>query len=246
MKGGFVDRILTTNFDPLIARAAAMAGIFPAIYDLAAASKFEAGLVAERAVFHLHGQHTGFVQVHTDSDFKDVQEKLRAAVQSCEGQRPWIVVGYSGENDPLVRVLESCSFPYSLFFVTYLDDEPTEAVRDRLLKKPDARPIRGYNADSFFRALTVALGIATPDYLESPFTFLKGMTDRIALIQAASLRAGAGFSRARREQSSTTLFQLSKNPPRSETAAARRRAASGATAAQTTAALGPQSLAPAA
>ncbi len=207
-----------------------MAGIFPAIYDLAAGSKFEAGLVAERAVFHLHGQHTGFVQVHTDSDFEDVKEKLRAAVQSCEGQRPWIVVGYSGENDPLVRVLETCSFPYSLFFVTYLDDEPTAAVRDRLLKKPDARPIRGYNADSFFRSLTVALGIATPDYLETPFTFLKGMTGRIALYEPPVSEPAPDFLAETRAIIDQGYFNFRKTRPDRD-AAARRRAAAGATAA---------------
>ena len=36
MKEGYVDRILTTNFDPLIIRACAMLGLFPAVYDFAA------------------------------------------------------------------------------------------------------------------------------------------------------------------------------------------------------------------
>ena len=33
MKSGYVDRILTTNFDPLAIRACAMLGDFPSIYD---------------------------------------------------------------------------------------------------------------------------------------------------------------------------------------------------------------------
>ena len=34
--GGYVDRVLTTNFDPLISRACALVNSFPAVYDFAA------------------------------------------------------------------------------------------------------------------------------------------------------------------------------------------------------------------
>jgi NAD-dependent SIR2 family protein deacetylase len=35
---GYVDRVLTTNFDPLVARACALVGEFPAVYDFAAST----------------------------------------------------------------------------------------------------------------------------------------------------------------------------------------------------------------
>ncbi len=41
IKSGFIDRVLTTNFDPLVVRACSMVGIFPAIYDFAASHYFK-------------------------------------------------------------------------------------------------------------------------------------------------------------------------------------------------------------
>jgi NAD-dependent SIR2 family protein deacetylase len=65
MKDGFVDRVFTTNFDPLVLRACALLGVFPAVYDFAASQRFKPAYLPEKAVFHLHGQHTGFVLLHT-------------------------------------------------------------------------------------------------------------------------------------------------------------------------------------
>lgn len=38
VKKGYVDRILTTNFDPLAVKACAMLNVYPAVYDFAAIS----------------------------------------------------------------------------------------------------------------------------------------------------------------------------------------------------------------
>ena len=43
---GKVDRVLTVNFDPLLVRACAMAGFFPAIYDLATTERFREAHIA--------------------------------------------------------------------------------------------------------------------------------------------------------------------------------------------------------
>jgi hypothetical protein len=36
MKAGYIDRVLTVNFDPLVVKACAMVGLYPAVYDFAA------------------------------------------------------------------------------------------------------------------------------------------------------------------------------------------------------------------
>src|SRR5262249_45245367 len=68
MKSGYIDRVLTTNFDLLVIRACALLGEFPAIYDFAASQVFRAEYVPEKAIFYLHGQRTGFVLIHTDRE----------------------------------------------------------------------------------------------------------------------------------------------------------------------------------
>ena len=65
MANGYVDRVLTTNFDPLVVRACAAVGVFPGVYDFAASTYFKGAFVPDRAVFHLHGQSTGFVLMNT-------------------------------------------------------------------------------------------------------------------------------------------------------------------------------------
>ena len=53
---GYVDRVLTTNFDPLISRTCALLGVFPAVYDFAASQTFKTEHLPEQAIFHLHSQ----------------------------------------------------------------------------------------------------------------------------------------------------------------------------------------------
>ena len=70
MANGWVDRILTTNFDPLVVRACALIGLHPAVYDFAASQLLKPEQVPDQAVFHLHGQRTGFVLMNTDDDLE--------------------------------------------------------------------------------------------------------------------------------------------------------------------------------
>ncbi len=62
LKKECVDRVLTTNFDPLIARACALVNVSPAVYDLTAfrPSQMRMAELPDQAVFHLHGQRHGF------------------------------------------------------------------------------------------------------------------------------------------------------------------------------------------
>src|ERR1700681_2272493 len=65
IKEGYVDRVLTTNFDPLIVRTCALLGVFPAVYDFAMSQLYRPEAISGQAVFHLHGQRSGFVQLNT-------------------------------------------------------------------------------------------------------------------------------------------------------------------------------------
>ena len=68
MATGYVTRVLTTNFDPLMIKACAMVRVFPAVYDLAASQVFAADRVQEPSIFYLHGQRSGFVTLHTEDE----------------------------------------------------------------------------------------------------------------------------------------------------------------------------------
>lgn len=175
MTAGYVDRVLTTNFDPLVVRACAFSGIHPAVYDFAASQLLKPAQVPEVAVFHLHGQRTGFVLMNTEEECAAHAQRLGPLFQDAGRGRTWIVVGYSGANDPVFKVLSQVpEFEYGLYWIGYKDNDPAEHVReDLLLANKSAYFVRGYDADSFFVQLAQKLDCFPPDLVRRPFTFLR-------------------------------------------------------------------------
>ncbi len=174
MIGGYVDRILTTNFDPLVVRACALLGCYPAVYDFGVSQVFDPERVSEKAVFYLHGQRSSFIQLNTEDECQQYGENLKPLFDDAGRGRVWIVVGYSGENDPvfeqLVRVTR---FNRGLYWVGYKEDGPREHVREKLLGEDKyAYFVRGHDADSFFIKLTQELDEFPPEFISKPFSHL--------------------------------------------------------------------------
>lgn len=182
MQAGYVDRVLTTNFDLLVAKACAMIGVFPATYDFATSQLLKKADIPDQAVFYLHGQRTGFVLMNTDEDMERHSRLLGPVFEDAGSGRVWIVVGYSGENDPVFNHLATVPrFDNGLFWIGYLDQEPASHVREQLLiQDKDAFFTKGFDADSFFVSLTRALDIFPPDLVARPFTYLQHALTRIA------------------------------------------------------------------
>ena len=125
MQAGYIDRVLTTNFDLLVVRACAMLGVFPAVYDFASSQLLKNADIPDLAVFYLHGQRTGFVSMNTVEDMQAHSTLLGPVFEGAGSGRTWIVVGYSGENDPVFEHLaRQQRFDNGLFWVGYGDREP--------------------------------------------------------------------------------------------------------------------------
>ncbi len=171
---GKVDRVLTVNFDPLLVRACAMAGLFPAIYDLATTERFREAHIAPRSLFYLNGQHTGFVTLNTEDELKRHHQRLRDIVHNTGTRRTWVVVGYSGDADPLLDVLaEREIFEGGLYWVGH-DATPSPALERKLLGAgKDAFYLGGQDADRFFTELAQRLGCFPPDLLANPFSHVE-------------------------------------------------------------------------
>ena len=175
MRAGYVDRVLTTNFDPLVTRACALLNFYPAVYDMAVVRRgFVADYVRDQAVFHLHGQRDGFVQLHR----KDEVDALAAAIEplfdDTARNRCWIVIGYSGANDPVFRALaDRPDFPNRLFWIGFRDEQPSAAVKAALLDAgKDVHWISGFDPDTFLLQLASRLGCFPPGFFAKPFTHL--------------------------------------------------------------------------
>jgi len=178
MKHGYVSRILTTNFDPLIIKACAIAGIFPAVYDLASSDVFKPAQVRDPSVFYLHGQRLGFVMLNTDKQVGSHFDTLKPVFDRAGEGRVWIVAGYSGANDPVFKHLAEVEhFGHNLYWVGYRDEEPAPHVAGLISKQRCAYYVSGYDADGFFVELARALDCFPPDIISKPFSHLIGFLD---------------------------------------------------------------------
>lgn len=105
-------------------------------------------------------------------------EALRAAIEplfdDTAKQRTWLVVGYSGQQDPVFEALaDRPEFPNRLFWVGYRDEQPSAAVRAALINSPkDANWIAGYDPDTFLLQLASKLDCFPPGFFARPFSHL--------------------------------------------------------------------------
>ncbi|RTR19430.1 TPR end-of-group domain-containing protein [Azospirillum griseum] len=185
MKHGYVSRVLTTNFDPLVVRACAMVGEFPAVYDFAASQNFHPEYLPEKAVFYLHGQRDGFILLHTEEDVRRHSANLAPLFREAGQGRMWLVAGYSGENDPVFTHLEAVEhFRYNLTWARYEDEDPPPHLTQKLLKPGKGTLyLRGYDADRLFVELAQRLDCFPPDFISAPFQHLRNTLDRVGPFQ---------------------------------------------------------------
>jgi hypothetical protein len=173
---GVVDRVLTTNFDPLVVRACAMVGEFPAVYDCAITPSLAGVAFHPKAVFYLHGQWSGLKLHNVEEDLRKQAEVIRPVLSDLQKDRTWIIVGYSGRSDPLVEVLaDAGEYPCGLFWAAYRSSTPDQHVCDTLLAKPEARVLFGFDADTLFERLATDLNCYPPLFVSSPCKYLRNI-----------------------------------------------------------------------
>lgn len=179
MQNGYVDRVLTTNFDPLVVRACALLNEFPAVYDFATSDAFKPEDIPDKAVFYLHGQRSGFVLLNTEEECGRQAQRVRPVFDDAGRARVWIVVGYSGENDPVFDILAQVPrFDNRLYWIGYKDNEPPAHVRERLLVSgKDAYFVKGFDADDFFVTLAQRLDCFPPTFINDPFAHMNAVLD---------------------------------------------------------------------
>ncbi len=181
LKEGYIDRLLTTNFDSLARKACSLLGEFPAVYDGAASLHKGDGSIRSKSIVHLHGQKPGAVAPHTREGFEALQKLLEPVLKDAGKDVPWIVVGYRGVQDPVFEYLKKVDrFEKGLYWIG-LEELPPEHVQKELLGKNNgAVYIGGLDADSFFVTATRSLGTLPPEFVSRPFSYLNQFAQSIA------------------------------------------------------------------
>ena len=182
LKAGYIRRILTFNFDNLLARSCGLLNLYPATYDFTAANLNMYGLIDDPAIVHLHGQGHGFIQLNTQSETKEHAQQLEEFVRYTLNESPTLFIGYSGKNDAFFPQIEKqFSGQHRLFWV---DKAPTasEHLKKSILRSRLANYIscdKG-GADTFLILLAQSLKCFPPKLFLDPYNHMIDELDNIA------------------------------------------------------------------
>lgn len=181
LKLGYIDYVLTVNFDNLMLRALALFNEFPPTYDMAILTDLTTTSFKVGSVVYLHGQHHGLWLLNTEEEMARVKDTVLRIFDSIKNERLWIFIGYSGQ-DPIFDYIERLGrFDNGLYWVGYEKQTPDEAVCRKLLDKKNSNSylIQDYDADSFVLTLSNQLNLDHPSIIAQPFTALKESLENI-------------------------------------------------------------------
>jgi len=97
----FVRRILTFNFDSVLARACGLLSRYPAIYDFGVSPSDRMDYLADPCIVHLHGQGYGPIMLNSEEETRTHARRLRPLIDDTFAKSPLVVIGYSGEADKM-------------------------------------------------------------------------------------------------------------------------------------------------
>lgn len=188
LKEGYVDYILTTNFDDLLLRACGLFNFIPPVYDVSILNDFTTTTFLEKSVTYLHGQHHGQWLLNAEGEMDKVKTAVPKIFERICNGRTWVIIGYRGEDEILDEIAKLGSFENELYWIGYEKEEPIEKVKTCLLEKERMNTyyVPKYNADSFFLKLHSEIGLHTPEIFNKPFSFLKEVINNIKDIEEES------------------------------------------------------------
>jgi Tfp pilus assembly protein PilF/NAD-dependent SIR2 family protein deacetylase len=181
---GYINQILTTNFDPLIVDALATTGQPVRAFDLTASVGFQAGALESSSIVYLHGQAHGLWLTNAPDEMSRVTQHLNAVFQDALRDSILVVVGYSGECDPVFGELISRfpQFRHRLYWVHHgTNPEPCEDVMGLLTNSyREAYLVTGLNADEFMRELVLeGLKLELPPIVRAPLESVSSSLRRV-------------------------------------------------------------------
>ncbi|MDQ7781066.1 MAG: hypothetical protein RDV41_15325, partial [Planctomycetota bacterium] len=181
VENGYVNRILTTNFDPLIVEALAVMGQPIRTYDLNTTGKYYPGTLDPASIIYLHGQMHSLFLANTPEEMGRLKKVYPSVLQEAVQNSLLVVVGYSGDCDPVLDALQELpNFPCGLWW-SHFEGNPGSAV-EALFKKygADCHIARGDDADTFMRKLVLdGMKLDLPDEVMTPITAARLALERI-------------------------------------------------------------------
>ena len=173
LKEGYISRVLTFNFDNLLARSCGLLGLYPATYDLTSANLNLYNLIDNPAIVHLHGQSHGFAQLNSEQETQNHAEQLRSFICNTLNESPTLFVGYSGQADAFFpQIKTNFSGQHRLFWADMVEQPPAH-IADSILQTELAHYMCCANgSDLFLIELAQALNCFPPTIFTDPYAHL--------------------------------------------------------------------------
>ncbi len=161
MKGGFVGRVLTFNFDNILVRAAGLNGFHPSIYDFGVSPADSFDHIETPAILHLHGQGHGLAMLNSAEDTKAHAEKLYPLFKDSFEKANVLVVGYSGTGDQAFEKIRAAfTGRKRLYWCSNEESAPPSHVAQILDKSKNTnRHLEGVDCDTFLIDLATELKV---------------------------------------------------------------------------------------
>jgi tetratricopeptide (TPR) repeat protein len=174
IRAEFVRRILTFNFDSVLARACGLLARYPAIYDFGVSPSERMDYLAEPCIVHLHGQGYGPIMMNSEEETRAHAQKLRPLIDDTFSKFPLVVVGYGGESDKVFEeIVAAYAGQHRLYWLGF-DEEPKARLRALLegAKKNYIHYYGGADADAILIALAQKLDCFPPLAFSDPAAHL--------------------------------------------------------------------------
>ncbi len=196
MKAGYVGRVLTFNFDTILARACGLIGLYPAIYDFSMVPEHKGRFdyIAQPSIIHLHGQGTSLTMMNSQEETQKHAEKLEPLFKDTLEQHNLIVIGYSGLADGAFKRLRNCaSDQRRLYWCEYTEAATPEHVQSLIDNcKTMGEYWSGVDFDVLLVELAQELSLFPPTIFKNPAQHL---LDEIAPIVPVpeEIKGGTGL-----------------------------------------------------
>ena len=153
VQGGFINVIITTNFDRLLERALTEAGVEPVV--LSTPEQVNGALSPHQTpctILKLHGDYLNSAIRNTEDELEHYPEPIDRLLDRIVDDYGLIICGWSGEWDAALRdaIFRAPSRRFTTYWTTI--GEPSAAASG-LIKQRGAELIPINDADSFFRSL---------------------------------------------------------------------------------------------
>lgn len=166
---GYVDSILTTNFDPLLVRALALEGEHPPVYDMALSPRFRFRASGMKAVFYLNGQQQNPLLLTGSAEYEWHATQLAPLFEDAGRDRMWLVVGSSGDNNPALDLLGKIyAFDRTLFWCGEGITVPDSLRNALFIPRKSVSYVPECDADRLFAQILRQLGGPAPAVLARP------------------------------------------------------------------------------